>query len=105
MRRRCSRPPMRTNNRRHGTRSTRRCRGRERIAQPAALAPQREGDMHGKGGATLVLGKPRWRGRGRALVVLSLMACLLLGWGHSATAQPKPAGEMRWALYVTFPPA
>ena len=60
--------------------------------------------MHGKGGATLVLEKPRWHGRGRALVALSLMACLLLGWGHSATAQLKPAGEMRWALYVTFPP-
>jgi peptide/nickel transport system substrate-binding protein len=61
--------------------------------------------MQGKGGATLVLEKPRWHRRGRALVALGLMACLLLGWGHSATAQPKPAGEMRWALYVTFPPA
>ena len=61
--------------------------------------------MHGNGGATLVLEKPRWHWRGRALVALGLMACLLLGWGHRATAQPKPAGEMRWALYVTFPPA
>jgi hypothetical protein len=77
------------------------------LVQPAALALQyrREGDMHGKGGVTLVLGKPRWHRRGRALVALGLLAGLLLGWGHSAPAQPKPAGEMRWALYVTFPPA
>src|SRR5262245_36955747 len=30
---------------------------------------------------------------------------LLLGGVDSGAAPPQPAGEMRWALYVTFPPA
>jgi len=50
--------------------------------------------MHRQGGSTLA-----------TLVVLTLMASFLLASGHSAVAQPKPAGEMRWAMYVTFPPA
>src|SRR5438874_13571569 len=48
--------------------------------------------MHRQGGSILA-------------VVLALVASFLLASGHSAVAQPKPAGEMRWALYVTFPPA
>jgi len=30
---------------------------------------------------------------------------LLLAWTNPAEAQQKPEGEMRWALYVTVPPA
>src|SRR2546423_14027956 len=61
--------------------------------------------MQRASGSTLGLGQPRWHRPGQALVALGLVACLLLGWGPDAAAQPKPAGEMRWALSVTFPPA
>src|SRR5262245_40175427 len=33
------------------------------------------------------------------------LALVLLGIGNPTHAQPKPEGEMRWALYVTLPPA
>ena len=51
------------------------------------------------------LGKRRWRMGGKSLAAALVVACLLMVGSHGATAQPKPAGEMRWALYVTFPPA
>jgi peptide/nickel transport system substrate-binding protein len=42
----------------------------------------------------------------RALVSVTLVAALLLGAGLTpASAQAKPEGEMRWALYVTLSPA
>jgi len=42
----------------------------------------------------------------RALVSMILAAALLLGAGLTpASAQAKPEGEMRWALYVTLAPA
>ena len=42
----------------------------------------------------------------RALVSVILVAALLLGAGLTpASAQAKPEGEMRWALYVTLSPA
>src|SRR5215470_5261626 len=47
-----------------------------------------------------------WRGESpTTLVALALVASFLLASAHSAVAQTKPAGEMRWAMYVTFPPA
>src|SRR5437764_12317630 len=61
--------------------------------------------MQRASGSTRRLGPPRWHRPGQALVALGLVACLLLGRGHDAAAQPNPAGEMRWALYVTFPPS
>ncbi len=47
------------------------------------------------------------RRRGRGLMALVLMACVLLVANHSTLAQPqaKPTGEMRWALYVTLAPS
>ncbi len=39
-----------------------------------------------------------------AAAFLGLLACLAVASVASA-ASPPPAGEMRWALYVTFPPA
>src|SRR5215472_1412524 len=56
--------------------------------------------MQRASGSTRGLGQPQWHRPGQALVALGLVACLLLGWGHSAAAQPKPAEEMRWALYA-----
>jgi peptide/nickel transport system substrate-binding protein len=52
--------------------------------------------------ASLLQGKPRLYG----LVALVLLLCVSLWLGHSASiqAQTKPAGEMRWALYVTLAP-
>ena len=45
------------------------------------------------------------RGFARAVIAVSLCA-LLTGIGvDGAAAQPKPEGEMRWALYVTVAPA
>jgi peptide/nickel transport system substrate-binding protein len=42
----------------------------------------------------------------RALVSMVLVAALVLGAGLTpASAQAKPEGEMRWALYVTLAPA
>src|SRR5215471_19936369 len=58
--------------------------------------------MHRQGGSTLAVGRG---GSCAMLVALALVASFLLASGHSAVAQPKPAGEMRWAMYVTFPPA
>src|SRR5207244_3638750 len=47
------------------------------------------------------------RRRGRGLLALVLMACVLLVANHRTMAQPqaKPTGEMRWALYVTLAPS
>ena len=42
---------------------------------------------------------------GKSLVAAFLFACFFLVGSHGAAAPPQPAGEMRWALYVTFPPA
>ena len=46
------------------------------------------------------------RHRGGKSLVAALVAayCLMVG-SHGAAAPPQPAGEMRWALYVTFAPA
>jgi peptide/nickel transport system substrate-binding protein len=41
----------------------------------------------------------------RILVGAALCALLASGLGGRAEAQAKPEGEMRWALYVTVPPA
>ena len=42
----------------------------------------------------------------RSLVLGCLLQCVVLGSGLAApaAAQPKPEGEMRWALYVTLSP-
>ena len=42
---------------------------------------------------------------GKSLVAALVAACFFLVGSHGASAPPQPAGEMRWALYVTFPPA
>ena len=39
------------------------------------------------------------------LMALLLIACLLWASSHGAAESRKPAGEMRWALYVTLSPA
>jgi peptide/nickel transport system substrate-binding protein len=47
------------------------------------------------------------RGRGAHRVVALVVACVIVlagATGRLAHAQHKPEGEMRWALYVTFPP-
>ena len=42
---------------------------------------------------------------GRVLVVIGLLCALIVGGlAPEAAAQPKPEGEMRWALYVTLAP-
>ncbi|HEY7870284.1 MAG TPA: ABC transporter substrate-binding protein, partial [Methylomirabilota bacterium] len=41
----------------------------------------------------------------RTLLSAVLVLVLLLGSGLPASAQAKPEGEMRWALYVTLAPA
>src|ERR1700675_2360971 len=61
--------------------------------------------MHQPSSATLTLGKPGRYMCGKSLVALLLAACFLLVGSRGAAAPPQPAGEMRWALYVTFPPA
>ena len=42
----------------------------------------------------------------RSFAVAAALLCLALagGVGKEAAAQPKPEGEMRWALYVTLSP-
>jgi peptide/nickel transport system substrate-binding protein len=45
------------------------------------------------------------RGRWTGPLALLLLLGLCLGGTASEAASPEPAGEMRWALYVTFPPA
>ena len=41
----------------------------------------------------------------RPLPAIALLcATLCLGWGADASAQAKPEGEMRWALYITISP-
>ena len=42
----------------------------------------------------------------RSFAVAAALLCLVLvgGAGEDAAAQPKPEGEMRWALYVTLSP-
>src|SRR5439155_19950353 len=55
-----------------------------------------------RGGATMIR-----RGFPVELIVgATVIACVLLlaGWVGEATAQAKPEGEMRWALYVTLAP-
>ena len=44
--------------------------------------------------------------RGRSLLLRVVLACILLAAAvvGEAAAQPKPEGEMRWALYVTLSP-
>jgi len=42
----------------------------------------------------------------RPLPAIALLCAILcLGWGADASAQAKPEGEMRWALYVTVSPS
>ena len=43
--------------------------------------------------------------RGMGLMALLLTTCLLWASSHSSAESRKPAGEMRWALYVTLSPA
>jgi peptide/nickel transport system substrate-binding protein len=50
-------------------------------------------------------GLPGPRGPWTSPLALLVALCLLLGGTDSGAAPPQPAGEMRWALYVTFPPA
>src|SRR5262245_58811671 len=50
------------------------------------------------------LGKCSRPMRGKTLVAALVVACCLMVRSHGAAAAP-PAGAMRWALYVTFPPA
>src|SRR5262245_46927094 len=59
------------------------------------------------GYATLLHDHWSQRRRGRALIALVLLACVVLLASHSALAQSpaKPVGEMRWALYVTLAPS
>ena len=45
------------------------------------------------------------RRRGLGLMALLLIPCLLWASGHGVAESRKPAGEMRWALYVTISPA
>ena len=42
----------------------------------------------------------------RSFAVAAALLCLVLvgSVGEEAAAQPKPEGEMRWALYVTLSP-
>src|SRR5262245_20909933 len=47
----------------------------------------------------------RQRGRVLFAVVAALTLLLSAGGGAPAGAQAKPEGELRWALYVTMPPA
>src|SRR5574342_316134 len=51
----------------------------------------------------LMHSQPRWR----VGFALGAFACALLGGGFAeeSAAQARPEGEMRWALYVTVPPA
>ena len=42
---------------------------------------------------------------GLRLALLLLCALLVGGSSGPASAQAKPEGEMRWALYVTLPPS
>src|SRR2546428_144717 len=45
------------------------------------------------------------RGRRRLIVTMALVSVILIGaFVGTATAQAKPEGEMRWALYVTLSP-
>jgi len=42
---------------------------------------------------------------GKSLVAALVAACFLMVGSRGAAAPPEPAGEMRWALYVTFAPS
>ncbi len=54
---------------------------------------------------TVTLGKlGRYMG-GKSRVAALVAACSLMVGSRGAAAPPQPAGEMRWALYVTFAPA
>lgn len=48
-----------------------------------------------------MLGTWGQRIRGTRRMVLALTACILVLGNVCAAAPPQPAGEMRWALYVT----
>ena len=61
--------------------------------------------MHRTRTLTLAGSPPGPRGRWIGPLGLLVALCLLLGRTDSGAAPPQPAGEMRWALYVTFPPA
>src|SRR5262245_54460798 len=53
---------------------------------------------------TGTFGKLRRYLGGKSRVAALVAACLLMVGSRATTAAP-PAGEMRWALYVTFAPA
>src|SRR5919201_1949664 len=61
--------------------------------------------MQSERGTTLARSVPGWRRRSPGLLALGLLVGLWLAHSHVVAAPPQPAGEMRWALYVTFPPA
>ena len=59
--------------------------------------------MHQTSSGARTLGKRSRHMGGKSLAAVLVAACLLMAGSHGATA--APAGEMRWALYVTFAPA
>src|SRR5438132_9567143 len=61
--------------------------------------------MHQTHSGTGTSGKLSQHMDGQSLVAALVVACLLMVGSHAAAAPPQPAGEMRWALYVTFAPA
>ena len=60
--------------------------------------------MHQTRSGTGTFGKRRRYMGGTSLAAALVIACLLMV-GSRGAAAAAPAGEMRWALYVTFPPA
>src|SRR6266853_1114235 len=54
---------------------------------------------------TGTLGELRRYMGGESLVAALVAACFLMVGSRGAAAPPEPAGEMRWALYVTFAPS
>ncbi len=51
---------------------------------------------------------PTWGRVARSVMMVTVMVSVWLasiGGQSPASAQAKPEGEMRWALYVTMPPA
>jgi hypothetical protein len=41
----------------------------------------------------------------RRIMLLPLVTVLMLGWAHGIGPQPKPSGELVWAMHVTIAPA
>src|SRR5215510_14748492 len=60
--------------------------------------------MHQTHSGTGLFGKCSRHVWGKSLAAALVVACVLMMESREAVAAP-PAGEMRWALYVTFPPA